>query len=79
MKYAFEGRESGVIQCTITENDKKVTLIIQDNGRGLPEGFDINKQNGFGLMLVNMLSEQLHAVLRVENFDGVRSTLEFSI
>lgn len=79
MKYAFEGRGSGIIQCTITENDKQVTLIIQDNGKGLPEGFDINEQTGFGLMLVNMLSEQLLAVLTVESHDGVRSTLEFSI
>jgi len=79
MKYAFEGRDSGDIQITVTAIDKKVTLIIQDNGRGLPEGFDINEQTSFGLMLVTMLSEQLHAVLTVESIDGVRSTLEFQI
>ena len=79
MKYAFEGRDSGNIQLTVKVNDNLVTLIIQDNGKGLPEGFDINKQTGFGLMLVTMLSEQLDAVLIVESLDGVRSTLEFQI
>ena len=79
MKYAFKGGDSGIIQFKILELDKQVTLTIQDNGKGLPEGFDINEQKGFGLMLVNMLSEQLHGVLRVESIDGVRSTLEFQI
>ncbi|MDA3940330.1 MAG: PAS domain-containing protein, partial [Spirochaetia bacterium] len=57
MKYAFKGRDSGLIKSTLTEDAGEITLTIQDNGNGLPEGFDIDKQKGFGLMLIRMLSE----------------------
>jgi two-component sensor histidine kinase/HAMP domain-containing protein len=79
MKYAFEGRDSGHIQVTVTAIENQATLIIQDNGRGLPEGFDMKEQTGFGIMLVSMLSEQLNAELSMESLDGVRSTLKFQI
>ena len=54
-------------------------LIIHDNGKGLPEDFDLDAQNGFGLMLIKMLSEQLTGNYSIENSNGTKSTLEFNI
>jgi two-component sensor histidine kinase len=79
MKYAFKNRDSGLIQITLKEHDGKATLTIQDDGNGLPDGFDIDKQEGFGLMLIKMLCEQLDGSFTIENHIGTRSTVKFSI
>jgi two-component sensor histidine kinase len=79
MKYAFTGIDSGILKVTIKEDHGNVTLTIQDNGNGLPEGFDIDTQKGFGLMLVNMLSQQLDGNFSIENHEGTRSTVQFRI
>ena len=79
MKYAFTGRASGLIEVVVKENSGNVNLTIQDNGNGLPDGFDVETQETFGLMLVKMLSEQLGGSFTIENDNGTRSTLEFYI
>ena len=79
IKYAFTDRGSGLIQVTLIENLRNATFTIQDNGNGLPKGFDIDTQNGFGLMLVKILSKQLDGTFTIENDNGVKSTLEFHI
>ncbi len=77
MKYAFSDRTSGSIEIIVKENQKNIILIIQDNGKGLPEGFDLDIQEGFGLMLIRMLCEQLKGNFIIENKNGTRCTLEF--
>lgn len=79
MKYAFTDKDSGSIEVTLKEDNGDVTLFIQDNGRGLPEDFDIDDPGGFGLMLVKMLSQQLGGSFNIENQNGTRSILRFCI
>ncbi len=79
MKYAFKESGTGSIKVSIKEKSGKIALIIQDNGIGLSKSFDLNKQTGFGLMLVKMLSEQLKGNFSIENNNGTKSSLEFSI
>ncbi len=79
LKYAFKGRDSGVITITIGIVEGHVTLVIQDDGRGLSPDFDLANSKGFGLMLVRMLSESLHGVFTIKNGDGTKSTLEFDV
>ncbi len=79
MKYAFSGRNTGLIEVTVKENKGDITLTVQDNGNGLHEKYDIDAQTGFGLMLIKMLTEQLCGTFTIENKNGVRSTLKFII
>jgi two-component sensor histidine kinase len=79
MKYAFKGRESGLVNIALSNRQNRVTLTVQDNGNGLPEGFDISESKGFGLMLVKILSEQLGGIFTIENYKGAKSTLKFEI
>ncbi len=37
MKYAFTGRNDGLITISLSLNDDKVSVVIQDNGIGMPE------------------------------------------
>lgn len=79
MKYAFIGRDEGLIRITLAKNGKNVRLTVQDNGRGMPENFDIDKSKGFGLMLVKMLTQQLEGKFTMENLNGARSIIDFDI
>jgi two-component sensor histidine kinase len=79
MKYAFMDRDRGRIRISLTHSDHHVTLTIQDDGVGLPDGFELEKSKGFGLMLVKMLSLQLGGSFSIKNDNGTRSTLEFAI
>ena len=79
IKYAFTVKNNGLIQISLTENNGNVILTIQDNGEGLPTGFDIDTQTGFGLMLVKMLSEQLDGNFTIKSNNGTKSTLKFLI
>jgi PAS domain S-box-containing protein len=79
MKYAFLNRKTGLIKISLSNADNRVLLTIQDNGRGLPVGFNINESKGFGLMLVKMLSQQLGGDFSIEAHKGTRCTIEFDI
>jgi len=79
MKYAFTGRETGHINISIDKVENCVTLTINDNGNGLPEGFDFNKTTGFGFRLVEMITQQLKGTYKIENCCGTRSVLKFNI
>jgi two-component sensor histidine kinase len=56
-----------------------VSLIIADDGIGLPAGVDPETTSRFGLILVRMLAEQLEGGFLIENRHGTRIVLEFPI
>lgn len=66
MKYAFRGKEEGLVSVSAALKDKLVTLVIADNGIGIPESIDIESSPGFGLELVSMLTKQLKGNLKIE-------------
>jgi PAS domain S-box-containing protein len=77
MKYAFIGRDDGVITVSASLNNKTVSLVIQDNGAGMPESVDFEHSTGFGLTLVWLLIKQLGGTVRTERENGTRIILEF--
>ena len=79
MKYAFVTMDAGLITISLANAAGHVTLSIQDNGQGLPAGFDIDDVKGFGLMLVKMLSRQLEGSFSIENQTGTSCIIEFDI
>ncbi|MBN2283762.1 MAG: hypothetical protein JXO48_07720 [Deltaproteobacteria bacterium] len=79
MKHAFAGREEGLIGVTFSFRDGHAILDIYDDGVGIPEDFDIKASTGFGMQLVDMLTEQLGGTLRVERRQGTRFIIEFDV
>ena len=79
MKYAFIGKNSGLIEITLVESAGEFTLTVQDDGIGLPEKFDIAESDGFGLMIMKMLVVQLNGSFSMENNIGVKSIIKFRI
>lgn len=78
-KYAFKDKNSGHIKISLEKFEKQVTLTIQDNGKGIDDRNDLNKSEGFGLMIVRMLTQQLSGAYTIENNNGARSILKFEV
>lgn len=78
IKHAFPGGRQGEISVKLKALDNKNTsLIVADNGIGLPEDFDIETPNTLGMQIINALVGQLHGVLRVEKDKGTSFVIEF--
>lgn len=73
MKYAFDGRERGMIYVSFLTDGNKATLTVQDDGTGMPE----DARHGFGMQLVEMLGEQLDGSICRERDTGTRFIVEF--
>lgn len=54
---------TGSVEVRFTQTDAQYSLEVRDNGVGLPEGFAPVSSAGFGLGLVQMLTEQLNGTL----------------
>jgi len=78
-KYAFPESFDSVavrnappeISIDLSRNDGIYTLIVRDNGVGLPPGIDPSKTQTLGLKLVNFLAKhQMHAKIEVNAANG---------
>jgi len=79
MKYAFTGRDEGVITISATSEGKEVTLSITDDGIGLPESISLENSRGFGMQLVCMLAKQLKGNIMIERLNGTKFILKFKL
>ncbi len=80
IKYAYPEDATGQIDIWLkNESDKNYSLIISDDGVGLPEDFNITTTKTLGLQLVNMLCKQLKSELSYRNYKGAEFTLKFKL
>ena len=79
MKYAFNGIDSGKILVSFSIENEMATLVVEDNGIGIPGSIDMANPAGFGLQLVTILSEQLDGSLKVDEEKGTKFVLEFRV
>jgi PAS domain S-box-containing protein len=78
MKHAFAGGKRGRIRLSLARNAGRASLVLQDDGAGLPEGFDPETTQGFGLMLVRMLTKQLGGTFAMKSGkQGTKSEIAF--
>jgi PAS domain S-box-containing protein len=80
LKYAFPNGRKGMIGIDVTyHTDNKFTLIVQDNGIGLPDSIDVQHTESLGLLLVQSLVNQLDASIEIERTGGTKFKIIFSI
>jgi PAS domain S-box-containing protein len=77
MKYAFIGRADGIISVSATLRGDQVSMVIADNGNGMPESVDFENSTGFGLVLVKALTQQIGGTIGIERGNGTKIRLEF--
>lgn len=70
-------RKSGplTVNVSFVQDSGGMRLSVQDDGPGLPEGFDPKKNTGLGMRLVNGLILQLNGKLEFESNGGTRFTI----
>lgn len=79
LKYAFpEDVKDGKLAISLEElGPGEYCLTAQDNGIGLPEGFDISQTNTLGMQIIHMLSLQLRGSLDIKSQGGTRISVRF--
>ncbi|MEH2127617.1 PAS domain S-box protein [Nostoc sp.] len=79
LKYAFVGNMGGKIEVKFyQQSESTLTLIIRDNGVGLPENFDSKKTKTLGLTLVQGLVKQLRGKLEIDSQQGTEFKITFT-
>ncbi len=66
-KYAFPGGRTGTIAVSLTSENGDIVLDVEDDGAGLPPGFELQGAHGLGLQLVRMLASQLGGSVSCRN------------
>jgi two-component sensor histidine kinase len=79
MKYAFKDRENGLISVSAVNAEGHVAISVQDDGAGIPETVSFDNSTGFGLQLVNALTQQLDGTVRIERENGTKIIIEFEL
>jgi two-component sensor histidine kinase/PAS domain-containing protein len=82
IKYAYvvNQEETGIIAVTLSQvKDKEILLVVQDNGRGMPDNFDIEKTESLGLKIVILLVKQIKGTIDIESRKGAKFTIKFNV
>ncbi|MBN2434627.1 MAG: PAS domain S-box protein [Spirochaetes bacterium] len=70
IKHSFKTKNDGTIQVILIKKETLIELTVLNNGDRLPKDFDPERNSGFGLMLVKMLSQQLQGSFTIDNNDN---------
>jgi two-component sensor histidine kinase len=78
MKHAFKGQKEGIISISFLKEDNDwLSLMIADNGIGLPQDYNIEEADSLGITLMRGLSDQLKAEFEFTGWPAVRIRLRW--
>ncbi|WP_164891177.1 sensor histidine kinase [Botryobacter ruber] len=78
LKYAFPDEQTGLLRIALESHDNRTyTLVIADNGTGLPPDIEQKQSLSFGLQLVNSLISKLNGKIELKNKNGTIAILTF--
>ncbi len=63
VRHGFGAEDEGRVAVSLGLEDERLSLVVEDDGRGLPEGFRLASQDGLGLSIAKMLAQQLKGKL----------------
>jgi len=79
LKYAFPVHRAGEIQVSLSQDSNHtLTLIVRDNGIGLPAEFESKKTRTLGMNLIQGLVKQLRGNLEINNHQGTEFKIFFT-
>ncbi len=80
LKHAFPDGQKGEIRIEFRANDEgQLTLLVSDNGVGLPPDLDFQNTESLGLELVNTLTDQLEGTIEIHSQDGTEFKITFAL
>jgi PAS domain S-box-containing protein len=78
LKHAFPDGREGEVRIELRADDGQLTLIVSDNGVGLPQDLDFRDTESLGLQLVNTLVEQIEGTIELDRSDGTAFKITFT-
>jgi two-component sensor histidine kinase len=80
LKHAFPGERGGWVRVALhTGPNEEYTLVVGDNGVGLPSDLDVYATSTLGLQLVHTLTRQLGGRLSVDRTGGTTFEISFTV
>lgn len=76
LKHAFPDKQ-GEILVNLHRDDGKFTLIVRDNGIGIPQNVDFRNTDSLGLQLVCTLTDQLDGAIELNRAGGTEFKITF--
>lgn len=77
IKHAFNPGQNGEIKVALVYVGDEINLMVEDDGIGFPEGFDITKTDSMGMKLIDALVNQLDAKINLRKCGGVCFSILF--
>jgi two-component system, sensor histidine kinase PdtaS len=78
-KYAYARQESPSLEVRISQSAKDIHVEVKDNGAGVPDGFDLESAQSFGLRMIRTFTRELRGKLAVHNQNGACFMLNIPI
>jgi PAS domain S-box-containing protein len=72
IKYAFPDSSKGIINIVLKKENTHIKLVVEDNGIGLQNDFDIANIKRLGLHLVNLMVSQLEGKIKFITKNGTK-------
>lgn len=69
-KHAFKGVEDPKLNIVLSDQKGYYSVIVSDNGIGLPEDFSLLQADSLGMEIIQALAEQINAELNYKSQDG---------
>ncbi len=79
LEHGLKDVENGCIEIHLEDEFQLCHLTVHDNGIGLPQNFDLNKNESLGLLLVSNLARQLKGTFDLYNDNGTTASLKFKL
>lgn len=77
LKYAFPDEQAGQVSVELTKSPEGYTLVVKDDGIGLPADIDLTCPETLGLQLVRTFAEHLDAQVEVRTEQGTEFRILF--
>lgn len=78
LKYAFPGGRGGVLNVVLKSGtDGRHTLVVSDDGVGIPEDIDISNTESFGLQIVQSAVKQMDGTIELDLSGGTEFRITF--
>jgi PAS domain S-box-containing protein len=75
LRHAFPNGREGTISISGGEAGDLITLVIRDNGIGIPEEFDWKNTTSLGMRLITSLIDQVDGTIALERTNGTQFTI----
>ncbi|MDX1638638.1 MAG: histidine kinase dimerization/phosphoacceptor domain -containing protein [Balneolaceae bacterium] len=69
-KHGFKGIDEGEITIALTKENGEVVIEITDNGKGLPEDFEIRSSKTIGMWIIDVMLDKLDGTLDHKNLES---------